>query len=40
VLQIGLCGVALSISAFGMSRRFWGLVVSRCLGGALNGNVA
>lgn len=40
VLQIGLCGVALSITAFGMSTTFVGLIVSRCLGGALNGNVA
>lgn len=40
VMMIGLTGVALSVSAFGMSKSFVALVVSRCLGGALNGNVA
>ncbi|GAA5994481.1 uncharacterized protein JCM10292_002088 [Rhodotorula paludigena] len=40
VLIIGLSGVTLSIISFGMSKSFWQLVVSRCLGGALNGNVA
>ncbi|TNY17581.1 major facilitator superfamily domain-containing protein [Rhodotorula diobovata] len=40
VLIIGLSGVTLSIVSFGLSRSFTGLVVSRCMGGALNGNVA
>ncbi|BGP47414.1 hypothetical protein JCM10450v2_003266 [Rhodotorula kratochvilovae] len=40
VLIIGLTGVTVSIVSFGMSESFAGLVVSRCLGGALNGNVA
>ncbi|GAA5829858.1 hypothetical protein JCM11251_007909 [Rhodosporidiobolus azoricus] len=40
VLIIGLLGVTLSIIAFGLSTRFWMLVASRMLGGALNGNVA
>ncbi|GAA5906508.1 hypothetical protein JCM6882_004454 [Rhodosporidiobolus microsporus] len=40
VLIIGLLGVTLSIIAFGLSKKFWMLVVSRCIGGALNGNVA
>ncbi|GAA5986072.1 hypothetical protein JCM11641_005547 [Rhodosporidiobolus odoratus] len=40
VLIIGLAGVTLSIVAFGFSKRFWHLIVARCLGGALNGNVA
>lgn len=40
MLIIGLSGVTLSIVSFGLSRSFTGLVVSRCMGGALNGNVA
>ncbi|GAA5927688.1 MFS transporter [Sporobolomyces koalae] len=40
VLIIGLTGVTVSIIAFGMSKSFTALVVARCLGGALNGNVA
>ncbi|GAA5972337.1 hypothetical protein JCM8115_001258 [Rhodotorula mucilaginosa] len=40
VLIIGLTGVTVSIVSFGMSKSFWMLVVSRCFGGALNGNVA
>ncbi|GAA5872088.1 hypothetical protein JCM1840_006316 [Sporobolomyces johnsonii] len=40
VLIIGLSGVTLSIVAFGLSKSFTALVISRCLGGALNGNVA
>ncbi|GAA6035772.1 hypothetical protein JCM8097_005693 [Rhodosporidiobolus ruineniae] len=40
VLITGLVGVMLSILAFGLSTHFWMLVVARCLGGALNGNVA
>lgn len=39
VLSMGLTGVACSITAFGFSKSFWGLVVARCLSGALNGNV-
>ncbi|GEM08253.1 MFS multidrug transporter [Rhodotorula toruloides] len=40
VLIVGLTGVTLSIVSFGMSKSFWMLVVSRCIGGMLNGNVA
>ncbi|GAA5880633.1 hypothetical protein JCM16303_004290 [Sporobolomyces ruberrimus] len=40
VLIAGLTGVTISIVAFGMSKSFAALVISRCLGGALNGNVA
>ncbi|GAA5892611.1 MFS transporter [Sporobolomyces salmoneus] len=40
VLLIGLLGVTISIIAFGLSQSFAALVISRCLGGALNGNVA
>ncbi|GAA5986579.1 hypothetical protein JCM10908_003809 [Rhodotorula pacifica] len=40
VLIIGLTGVTVSIVSFGLSKAFWMLVVSRCFGGALNGNVA
>ncbi|BGO90910.1 hypothetical protein NBRC10512_002338 [Rhodotorula toruloides] len=40
VLIIGLTGVTLSIVSFGLSKSFWMLVVSRCVGGMLNGNVA
>lgn len=40
MLIIGLTGVTLSIVSFGLSKSFWMLVVSRCVGGMLNGNVA
>ncbi|KAL8289976.1 hypothetical protein RQP46_002915 [Phenoliferia psychrophenolica] len=40
VLCIGLMGVALSNILFGISTSFPMMVVARCLGGALNGNVA
>ncbi|PFH48540.1 hypothetical protein AMATHDRAFT_5737 [Amanita thiersii Skay4041] len=39
VLLFGLFGVSLSILSFGLSRTFWGLVISRCLCGLLNGNL-
>ncbi|EUC58978.1 MFS transporter [Rhizoctonia solani AG-3 Rhs1AP] len=39
VLIFGLFGQALSVFLFGLSKRFWQLVVSRALSGALNGNV-
>ncbi|KAJ6546345.1 major facilitator superfamily domain-containing protein [Mycena sp. CBHHK59/15] len=39
ILLIGLCGTALSMICFGLSRTFLALVVSRCLTGLLNGNI-
>ncbi|KAG6872736.1 hypothetical protein C0995_007057 [Termitomyces sp. Mi166 len=36
VLLIGLLGLSLSMYCFGLSSTFWGLVLSRCLNGALN----
>jgi MFS family permease len=39
VLLIGLFGLSASMYCFGLSTTFWGLVVSRCFNGALNGNV-
>ncbi|OAX43208.1 MFS general substrate transporter [Rhizopogon vinicolor AM-OR11-026] len=39
VLLIGLFGLSLSMICFGLSTTFWGLVISRCLSGALNGNI-
>ncbi|KAL4066073.1 major facilitator superfamily domain-containing protein [Scleroderma yunnanense] len=39
VLLIGIFGLSLSMYCFGLSKTFWGLVISRCLNGALNGNV-
>ncbi|KZP16700.1 MFS general substrate transporter [Athelia psychrophila] len=39
ILLVGLFGLSLSMISFGMSKSFWGLVVSRCLAGLLNGNV-
>ncbi|KAJ6468335.1 major facilitator superfamily domain-containing protein [Mycena sanguinolenta] len=39
ILLIGLFGSGTSILCFGLSRTFWGLVVSRCLCGLLNGNI-
>lgn len=38
-LLVGLLGLSLSMYFFGVSRTFWGLVVSRSVSGALNGNV-
>ncbi|KAH9919880.1 MFS general substrate transporter [Amylocystis lapponica] len=39
VIMTGLLGLSLSMYCFGLSTTFWGLVLSRCLNGALNGNV-
>ncbi|KAI0734243.1 MFS general substrate transporter [Fomitopsis betulina] len=39
VIMTGLFGLSLSMYSFGLSRTFWGLVVSRALNGALNGNI-
>ncbi|KAF9441801.1 major facilitator superfamily multidrug-resistance, DHA1 sub-family [Macrolepiota fuliginosa MF-IS2] len=39
VILIGLCGLSVSMYCFGLSRTFWGLVLSRALNGALNGNI-
>ncbi|KIJ05640.1 hypothetical protein PAXINDRAFT_122111 [Paxillus involutus ATCC 200175] len=38
VLLLGTFGLCLSMLCFGLSRTFWGLVLSRCITGALNGN--
>ncbi|CAK5268662.1 unnamed protein product [Mycena citricolor] len=38
ILLFGLFGAGLSILCFGLSRTFWGLIVSRCMLGLLNGN--
>ncbi|KAJ1311927.1 hypothetical protein OPQ81_010387 [Rhizoctonia solani] len=38
VLMFGLFGQAISIFSVGLSKRFWQLVFSRALSGALNGN--
>ncbi|CAE6425043.1 unnamed protein product [Rhizoctonia solani] len=40
VLMFGLFGQAISIFSVGLSKRFWQLVFSRALSGALNGNAA
>ncbi|KAG6827619.1 hypothetical protein H0H92_011076 [Tricholoma furcatifolium] len=39
VILIGLFGLSVSMFCFGLSRSFWSLVLSRCLNGALNGNI-
>jgi len=39
ILLIGLLGTSASMLCFGLSRTFWGLVLSRCLCGLLNGNI-
>ncbi|CAE6485211.1 unnamed protein product [Rhizoctonia solani] len=39
VLMFGLFGQAVSIFAVGLSKRFWQLIFSRSLSGALNGNI-
>jgi len=38
VIMTGLLGLTLSMISFGMSKSFIGLIVSRALAGALNGN--
>ncbi|KIJ67973.1 hypothetical protein HYDPIDRAFT_126547 [Hydnomerulius pinastri MD-312] len=38
VLLLGIFGLSLSMLCFGLSRTFTGLVLSRCIAGALNGN--
>ncbi|KAI6044363.1 major facilitator superfamily domain-containing protein [Pisolithus marmoratus] len=39
VLLTGLLGLSMSMYCVGLSKTFWGLVLSRCLNGALNGNI-
>ncbi|KAJ3573998.1 hypothetical protein NP233_g2071 [Leucocoprinus birnbaumii] len=39
VMLVGLIGSSLSMLCFGLSKSFWGLVISRCLCGLLNGNI-
>ncbi|KAF5359319.1 hypothetical protein D9756_003039 [Leucocoprinus leucothites] len=39
VILVGLAGLSLSMYCFGLSTTFWGLVLSRALNGALNGNI-
>ncbi|KAF8199733.1 major facilitator superfamily transporter [Pholiota molesta] len=39
VLMLGMMGTIMSMLAFGLSRTFWALVISRCLCGLLNGNI-
>ncbi|KAG1841120.1 major facilitator superfamily domain-containing protein [Suillus subalutaceus] len=39
VILTGLFGLSISMYCFGLSRTFWGLVLSRALNGALNGNI-
>ncbi|KAJ7595444.1 member of major facilitator superfamily multidrug-resistance, DHA1 sub-family [Mycena floridula] len=39
VILTGLFGLAVTMYAFGLSTTFWGLILSRCLNGAMNGNI-
>ncbi|KAI6010771.1 major facilitator superfamily domain-containing protein [Pisolithus orientalis] len=39
VLMTGLLGLSMSMYCFGLSKTFLGLLFSRCLNGALNGNI-
>lgn len=39
VILTGLFGLSISMYCFGLSKTFWGLVLSRALNGALNGNI-
>ncbi|KAG7089939.1 hypothetical protein E1B28_011568 [Marasmius oreades] len=39
VILTGLFGLSMSMFCFGLSKTFWGLVMSRSLNGALNGNI-
>ncbi|OAX35440.1 MFS general substrate transporter [Rhizopogon vinicolor AM-OR11-026] len=40
VLLVGIFGLSLSMLCFGLSKTFLALALSRCITGALNGNVA
>lgn len=40
VILLGLSGVCISISLFGLAENFWTMIIFRSLAGALNGNVA
>ncbi|KAG6810468.1 hypothetical protein H0H92_011732 [Tricholoma furcatifolium] len=40
VILVGLTGITVSSLSFGLSKTLWGLILSRCLCGALNGNVS
>jgi predicted MFS family arabinose efflux permease len=40
ILLIGLWGLTISITLFGLSKTFFTLVISRALAGAINGNIA
>ncbi|EGG11782.1 uncharacterized protein MELLADRAFT_90794 [Melampsora larici-populina 98AG31] len=40
ILLTGLTGLSISIISFGLQTTFIGLVISRCLAGVMNGNVA
>ncbi|KAF9644584.1 MFS general substrate transporter, partial [Thelephora ganbajun] len=39
VLMTGMAGLVISMTSFGLSKTFAGLVVSRCVAGLLNGNM-
>jgi len=39
VIQIGILGLSISLFCFGLSTTFWGLLLSRGLNGALDGNI-
>ncbi|KAG8221011.1 major facilitator superfamily domain-containing protein [Butyriboletus roseoflavus] len=39
VILIGLSGLCISMTCFGLSTTFWQLAISRCICGLLNGNV-
>ncbi|KAM5544548.1 hypothetical protein V8D89_001446 [Ganoderma adspersum] len=39
VLLAGLLGLTLSMIGFGLSTKYWALILSRCVEGALNGNI-
>jgi len=39
VLLGGMAGLTLSMLGFGMSKRYWMLLASRCAQGAFNGNI-
>ncbi|KAI6145800.1 MFS general substrate transporter [Pisolithus tinctorius] len=39
VLLVGLMGLSISNLCFGLSKTLWALIASRCIAGALNGNI-
>lgn len=40
IVLLGTLGMALSIALFGMSKTYWMMIVTRCIGGTLGGTAS